>query len=135
MVIVRALLDDDRKIRQHSAPIPVRALIAISQPVLWVILALAFLWLTLRPSRRWIVRSFQHRNVATRSIRVALWRAAGGILAQAPCLVLAMLLIGAAIGLLLGQVPGVIWGVAAAVLGGSLAPVIFELAGVSDERP
>lgn len=134
MVIVTALLHDDCNISRRTSSVPIRMLIAGSQPVLWVTLGMAFVWLTLRPSRRWIVRSFRQRNVDRRSMGVALWRAAGDVLAQGPYLILAMLLIGGVIGVLLAGLSGAPWGFAAAVFGASLAPAIFEPAEVTDER-
>jgi hypothetical protein len=74
MVIVKALLHGDCNITRRTSSVPIRMLIAVSQPVLWVTLGMAFVWLTLRPSRRWIVRSFQQRNVDRQSMGVALWR-------------------------------------------------------------
>ena len=60
------------------------------------------------------------------------WRTAGGTLARGPYLVVAMLVIGGAIGFLVGGLHGVMWGLASAVLGASLAPAILEPSHVSD---
>ena len=125
-MLARAFLDDDQKNNARAAPLAIRILIAVSQPVLWVTLVMAFVWLTMRPTRHWIVRSFQHRQAVNESTGVALWRAAGDVLTQGPYLILAMLLIGGGLGVLLGGLSDALWGLAAAVLGASLAPAIFE---------
>lgn len=126
MVLLKALLHDNHQIVARSSSIFMRLLVAASQPVLWFTLVLAFVWLSLRPSRRWVVQSFRRRKAAKERMGVALWRAAESVLVEGPYLVIAMLLIGAVIGLLVGDVRGVPWGLAAAVIGASLAPVVFE---------
>lgn len=125
-MIADAFLNDDRRNIPLAASRAIRMLIAVSRPVLWVTLVFAFVWLSMRPTRRWIVRAFENRKVVGGSRAEALWRAAGEVLTRGPYLILAMLLIGALLGLLLGGYAGVMWGLIAAVLGASLAPVIFE---------
>lgn len=62
-MIADAFLNDDRRNIPLAAPRAIRTLIAISQPVLWVTLVLAFVWLSMRPTRRWIVRAFEKETL------------------------------------------------------------------------
>ena len=103
-----------------------RGVATASYPLMVTVLLLCCLWMQLWPKKRPMLRRLRSRVPAQSSLMLCVHVLAGVVLERWPLLILVIFGSGVSIGLILAGPDGALWGVGAAVVGASLAPVVAD---------
>jgi hypothetical protein len=103
-----------------------RGLATASHPIMMAVLLLSCLWMQLWPKKRPMLKRLRSRVPAEASLMLCVHVLAGVVLERWPLFVLVILGTGVGTGLILVGLDGALWGVGAAVVGASLAPVVAD---------
>lgn len=100
--------------------------VRLSQPVMFLILVLCYLWLATWPKKRPQLQRFRAQVPDQCPLIVCVFLLASVVLERWPLFVVCILGAGSLIGLILAGVDGLVWGLGSSIVGASLAPVLAD---------